>query len=149
MSASYSLDGRRIVTASADRTARVWDAEKGRLLAELKGHGHSVSSAAFSPDGLRIVTASYDRTVRVWEADGGLLLAELKGHGGRVFGAAIGPDGRSVVTASWDHTARVWDLSPEARTHEQLAKLIRRHVPAKFEREGSNIIVHRMPPPGD
>ncbi|MGA2292470.1 WD40 repeat domain-containing protein, partial [Bradyrhizobium sp.] len=62
-----SPDGARIVTASADRTARVWDPASGEMLRELKGHGSDVTSAAFSPDGARIVTASRDGTARVWD----------------------------------------------------------------------------------
>ncbi len=50
-SATYSPDGRRIVTASDDKTARVWDADSGRLVAELKDHGDKVLSAMYSPNG--------------------------------------------------------------------------------------------------
>jgi class 3 adenylate cyclase len=67
-SAAWSPDGTRIVTASNDNTARVWDSATGKSLATLQGHTEPVNSAAFSPDGTRIVTASYDKTARVWEA---------------------------------------------------------------------------------
>ena len=67
MSATYLPDGRHSVTASDDTTARVWEADSGRLLAELAGHGESVLSTTYSPDGRRIVTASDDHTARVWE----------------------------------------------------------------------------------
>src|SRR5207248_2471555 len=67
-SAVFSADGSRIVTASADHTARVWDAASGRSLAVLRGHTSQVTSAAFSGDGTRIVTASDDKTARLWDA---------------------------------------------------------------------------------
>ena len=57
-SAAFSPDGARIVTASHDRTARLWDAASGAEIAVLSGHARRVNSAAFSPDGTRIVTAS-------------------------------------------------------------------------------------------
>ena len=65
--AAFSPDGTRIVTASADNTARVWDAsdgEGGRRSS--RGHEDFVNSVAFSPDGTHIVTGSSDKTVRVW-----------------------------------------------------------------------------------
>ncbi|MGA8586464.1 MAG: hypothetical protein WB715_21985, partial [Roseiarcus sp.] len=68
LSAAFSPDGTRIVTASWDQTARIWDAATGQPIGEpLKGHDSAVMSAAFSPDGTRIVTASWDKTARVWE----------------------------------------------------------------------------------
>ena len=108
VSAAFSPDGSRIVTASDDKTARVWNAVTGALIAELKGHADYVDSAAFSPNGSRIVTASVDKTARVWRADSGALIAELKRHGSWVVSAAFSPDGSRIVTASVDTTARVW-----------------------------------------
>ena len=60
-SASFSPDGKRVVTASADKTARVWDAETGKPVGEPMTHGERVYSASFSPDGKRVVTASGTR----------------------------------------------------------------------------------------
>jgi WD40 repeat protein len=109
--ASFSPDGRRIVTASLDNTARVWDAESGTAIAVLKGHDDGVNSASFSPDGRRIVTASDDNSARVWDAKSGKSIAVLTGHNGAVTSASFSPDGRRVLTASYsDKTARVWDV---------------------------------------
>ena len=56
-----------MVTASVDRTARLWDAASGKELAVLQGHKDPVRSAAFSPDGAKVVTASDDGTARIWQ----------------------------------------------------------------------------------
>ncbi len=65
---SFSANGERIITASMDNTAIIWESTKGAMLYELKGHERSVSSAAFSRDGALFVTASEDKTIRVWNA---------------------------------------------------------------------------------
>jgi len=64
---AFSPDGARIVTASRDRTARIWDAHSGRELARYE-HDAAVAQAAFSPDGREVVTASDDGTARLWDA---------------------------------------------------------------------------------
>ncbi|MDQ2860434.1 MAG: WD40 repeat domain-containing protein, partial [Pseudomonadota bacterium] len=123
-SAAFSADGRRIVTASDDRTARIWDAATGAQLAVLAGHGGAVESAVFSPDGRRIVTASQDGTARIWDGATGAQLAVLSGHGGPVYAASFSPDGRRIVTGSGDKTARIWNAATGAQLtvltgHEQ------------------------------
>jgi hypothetical protein len=66
-SAVFAPDGGRILTASWDSTARLWDRD-GKPLATLQGHTFGVTSAVFAPDGGRILTASADDTARLWEA---------------------------------------------------------------------------------
>jgi WD40 repeat protein len=111
-SAQFSPDGQRIVTASGDKTARIWEAQTGKLLLTLQGHTDVVYSAQFSPDGQRVVTASGDKTARVWEAQTGKLLFTLQGHTDVVYGAQFSLDGQRIVTASYDKTARIWTILP-------------------------------------
>jgi WD40 repeat protein len=58
--AAFSPDGARILTASADHSAKLWDATSGKLMASFN-HQDAVTAAAFSPDGARILTASWVR----------------------------------------------------------------------------------------
>ncbi len=108
-SASFSPDGKKIVTASGDHTAKVWDGVTGKLLADLAGHTDGVESASFSPDGKKIVTASSDNTAKLWDGVTGKLLLDLAGHNSAVISASFSPDGKKIVTASGDNTAKVWD----------------------------------------
>ncbi len=66
-SASFSPDGTRLVTASKDRTAKIWDVLTGNCLHTLQGHTSFVNSASFSPDGTKVVTASVDKTAKIWD----------------------------------------------------------------------------------
>ena len=106
------MDGSRIVTASFDKTARLWDAGTGAALATLSGHTDRVLRAIFAFDDSRIITASADNTARLWDAVTGTALTTFWGHTNQVVSAALGPDRDRIVTASVDATARVWQPDP-------------------------------------
>jgi WD40 repeat protein len=65
---AFSPDGSEIALGSADRLARLYYSQDGRLLAALAGHGGPVSSVGFDPSGRTLVTGSSDGTVRLWAA---------------------------------------------------------------------------------
>jgi WD40 repeat protein len=65
----WSPDGQRILSASWDKTLRIWDARSGHCLATLSGHQAPVMGCAWSPDGQRILSASYDGTLALWDAE--------------------------------------------------------------------------------
>jgi len=116
-SAAFSPDGRTVVTASTDKTARLWDVATGRELRVLTGHTESVMSAAFSPYGLSVVTASLDGTAILWNVATGRELRSLKGHQSGLASAAFSQDGKTIVTASGDKTARIWDAATGKELH--------------------------------
>ncbi len=137
--AVYSPDRSKIVSASRDKTIKIWDAKTGKELATLEGHSNTVYSVAFSPDGTQIVSASSDKMIKIWDAKTGKELATLEGHLNKVYSAAFSPDGSKIVSASIDKTIKIWD----AKTGKELATLEGHSVTAMFavfSPDGSKIV---------
>jgi WD40 repeat protein len=106
---AFSPDGSRILTASADGTARIWwsESKEPRILGN---HTKPIEKVVFSRDGNKVATASRDATVTIWTLAGSINPITLKGHTDWVRSVGFSPDGRTVVTGSEDQTAGLWDL---------------------------------------
>jgi WD40 repeat protein len=113
VSVAVSSDGMRVVSASYDKTIRVWDAIVGAEISEMRGHEslHSIGCVGISPDGRWVVSGSGDATVRVWDAISGAHVAEMRGHHAKVLSVHLSPDGHRVASGSCDNTVRVWNTA--------------------------------------
>ena len=123
-SASYSPDGKSIITGCSDNAIRIWDAgtysQTGNTL---RGHTGLVHNAVFSPDGNLIVSASFDGAVRVWSAETGTQIGgPLTGHTGRHVSVAFSPDGTCFASTDGS-TIRVWSAG-----RSDLGKLVQAFV---------------------
>lgn len=122
-SAVFSPDGRSVLTASSDKTARVWDAQTGAPFSLPMQHKNAVNSAVFSPDGKWVLTASLDKTARVWafsdlHSPGEKFADFLEAISGYRLDVSSGPQFSSIQSKqelhhTWLATAQ--DLNPEAR----------------------------------
>ena len=137
--AVFSPDGMRVATASADKTARVWDVATGAPIGKPLEHDGKVNGAAFSPDGKWVVTASDDHTARIWDTATGAPIGQPLLHAGAVWSASFSPDGKWVVTASSDHTARLWDAATGAPLGKALAHNGRVYS-AMFSPDGARVV---------
>jgi WD40 repeat protein len=114
MSAAFSPDGTRIVTATLAGGAYVWDAQlppgtiTDKYLFALQGHTQPLRYATYSHNGRLIVTASQDHTACLWNSEDGSKLSPVLEHDNWVMYADFSPDDRQIVTAGWDYNVRVW-----------------------------------------
>ena len=107
---AFSADGKWIVSASSDYSARLWAVPTMRLQAVLPGHGDDVDMAVFSPNDEMIATCALDRMVRIFNLQGQCLTTCI-GHTGNVLSLAWTPDSKCVVSTSVDGTIRKWDAA--------------------------------------
>ena len=138
--AEFSSDGGRVVTASDEGVARVWDSQTGRALTRPMQHPPMKGlKVAFSADGRRIVTASADFTVRIWNAETGEPAGPSLTHPDALVSARFNPDGSRVVTACTDKQARLWDAklgqlsAPPLSHNDQLTS-------ARFSPDGLKVV---------
>ncbi len=112
-------DGSRVISASSDKTLKVWDMETGEELQSLQGHTDLVRGVVVMPNGRRAISASSDKTLKVWDLETGEELQTLQGHNDWVYAVAVTPDGSHAISASADKTLKVWDME----TWEELQTL--------------------------
>ncbi|MFM6151943.1 MAG: WD40 repeat domain-containing protein, partial [Sphaerospermopsis kisseleviana] len=106
ISAVFSPDGSKVLTASTDDTARLWDI-KGNLLRVFSGHQKFLRSAVFSPNGNQILTTSFDKTIRLWDINGNLLTV-FQDNSDQI---QFSPDGSHILTYMYyaRRNARLWN----------------------------------------
>jgi WD40 repeat protein len=109
-SIAFSPDGHRIITASQDGTARVWEATSGKEKIVLNAADRvPVTIASFSPDGRLILTQTEEGKNLIWDADTGRKIATNAME--RVIMASFSPDGLRIVGATKDKNAVVWETA--------------------------------------
>lgn len=114
-SVSWSPDGGRIASCSADSTLIIWNARPNSpsgepFLGPISTEQKAVYTVAYCPKGERLATGGHDFTVKIWDALTGHLQAALHGHTLSVTSVAWTKDGSRVISGSLDCTARVWDI---------------------------------------
>ena len=107
---AFSNDGKQAVSASDDRTIRIWEIPSGKLLATLESKSE-VFAVAFSGDGKSLLSAGRDRLLRLWDLQKRSQVRVFEGHTDSVRCVAFSPNGKWAASGSDDRSLRIWEVA--------------------------------------
>ena len=109
-----------VVTASADRSLKVWSATDGKLLRSFSHHTEPLHAVVFRPrpdrsdeTPFQCASASDDGTVRIWQPTIGRMVRIIRGHDAPIFTLAYTPDGQKLFSAGRDGIIRRLDTDSD------------------------------------
>jgi WD40 repeat protein len=107
---AFSPDGGLLISASVDKTLKLWRVADGRLLSTLEGHIRSVSGVAISPLGDMLASSSSDRTIRLWRLSDGEMLTALETPAGLATSPAFSPTGEILACVTANKLVQFWNV---------------------------------------
>ena len=138
LSVSFSPDGKYLVSASTDKTIKLWDILKEQLIRSFLGHTDYVNSVAFSPDGESILSGGEDGKVILWNIKTGKEFRSLTDH--TVELVVFSPDGTQFLSLHYGFI-KIWNT----KTFIEICTINwtddeQRTQPVKFSDDGKSLL---------
>lgn len=108
-SMAFTINGQNLVTASRDRTIKLWSLPGGKLMRTLAGHESWVNKITVHPNGIILASAGRDG-IKLWDLSTGKLLDTLDGHSDWVSAIAFSPDGKTLASGGFDRKIKIWRI---------------------------------------
>ena len=109
---AYSPNGDYIASASADRTVKIWETEKGREVRTIYIDNGYATSVNFSNDSKKLLVGGGNYEVgelKIYDIETGKTITNMVGHQEYAWDAAFSLDNQFVYSASFDGTLKKWD----------------------------------------
>jgi len=107
---AFAANEKFIVSASNDKTLRIWGYYTGELKRTLIGHEDAVNTCAISPDSQIIASGSDDKTIKLWRFDHSYAYQTFIGDRAAVNSLAFSNDGQYLISGGSDKTIKIWDI---------------------------------------
>jgi WD40 repeat protein len=105
---AYSPDGKLALSASWDKTIKLWEITTGRLIRTFEGHDGHVNAISFSPDGNNIFSGGDDKVIFCWDIFTGNILKKYEGSESEITSISVSPDGKLLASSEGD-LIKIWN----------------------------------------
>ncbi|MBM84377.1 MAG: hypothetical protein CMJ78_27805 [Planctomycetaceae bacterium] len=136
---TFSADGKLLAAAGPEKIIRIWDAETGKRVHELKGHTAHVKALAFHPSGKSLISGANDKTIRVWDLETGKESRKFHGTKFDQLSLQFSNDGRHVVSCGYYTNLKLWDFEQGTLVREFYGHIAGVHR-AVFAPDGRRLI---------
>jgi WD40 repeat protein len=104
------------LTASGDKSIKIWNSEDGLCKKTLTGHTHwvyNIVQIKWEKDYDTIISGSRDMTLKIWNIEAGICLKSINAHNNLISGLVqvLGSETPLIASCSWDKTLKIWDLN--------------------------------------
>ncbi len=106
----FSLDGKKALSGSDDRTVRLWDVETAKQEQLFSGHENAVRAVAFNDKGNWALSGGSDASVRLWQTATGKELGKFAKHTEPIVQVAFLDNGKQTLSGSRDNAQLLWSI---------------------------------------